>query len=299
MSENILEVRSLTHSFKLSKKAIIKAVDDVSFDIKKGEIFGLVGESGSGKSTVARCIMSIYEPTTGEINYKGINICDPKQVKANKKVLQTTRQLIFQDSTSSLNQRMSVADIISEPMIINHTHPPRGSYRAEAEFQLSYVGMDASYLDKYPPELSGGMRQRVAIARALSMEPELLVADEPIASLDVSIQAQIINLFKHLQREHGFTFLFIAHDLAVVRYLCDRVGVMCAGKLVELAPTKELFNNPQHEYTKSLLSAIPIPDPQIERARKLQEFDTRSICRDGEFKEISEGHFVLMGGTET
>ena len=209
MSENILEVRSLTHSFKLSKKAIIKAVDDVSFDIKKGEIFGLVGESGSGKSTVARCIMSIYKPTTGEINYKGINICDPKQVKANKKVLQTTRQLIFQDSTSSLNQRMSVADIISEPMIINHTQPPRGSYRAEAEFQLSYVGMDASYLDKYPPELSGGMRQRVAIARALSMEPELLVADEPIASLDVSIQAQIINLFKHLQREHGFTFLFI------------------------------------------------------------------------------------------
>ena len=131
------------------------------------------------------------------------------------------------------------------------------------------------------------------------MEPELLVADEPIASLDVSIQAQIINLFKHLQREHGFTFLFIAHDLAVVRYLCDRVGVMCAGKLVELAPTKELFNNPQHEYTKSLLSAIPIPDPKIERARKLQEFDTRSICRDGEFKEISEGHFVLMGGTKT
>lgn len=299
MGEILLEVRGLTHSFKLSKQARIKAVEDVSFDIQKGEIFGLVGESGSGKSTVARCIMNIYQPSAGEILYNGINICDPNQVKANKKFLQTTRQLIFQDSTSSLNQRMTVSDIIAEPMKINHTRPPRGSYRAEAEFQLSYVGLDQSYLDKYPPELSGGMRQRVAIARALSMEPAFLVADEPIASLDVSIQAQIINLFKHLQQEHGFTFLFIAHDLAVVRYLCDRVGVMCAGKLVELAPTKELFHHPQHAYTQSLLSSIPIPDPKRERARKLREFNTKHICRDGVFKELSEGHFVLMGGAET
>ena len=155
--------------------------------------------------------------------------------------------------------------------------------------------MDESYLDKYPPELSGGMRQRVAIARALSMEPELLVADEPIASLDVSIQAQIINLFKHLQAEHGFTFLFIAHDLSVVRYLCSRVGVMYRGKLVEIAPTKELFQSPLHPYTRSLLSAIPIPDPRLERARTLQEFDPRLFDREGRMGEVSPGHLVLQG----
>lgn len=267
MSKIILDVQNLTHYFKLTSKINICAVNDVSFQIKKGEIFGLVGESGSGKSTVARCIMNIYQPACGQIIYKDINICDHRQFKANKKLLQTTRQLIFQDSNSSLNQRMKVADIIAEPMAINHIVTPRSSYRAEAEFQLKYVGMDASYLDKYPSELSGGMRQRVAIARALSMEPELLVADEPITSLDVSIQAQIINLFKHLQAEHGFTFLFIAHDLAVVKYLCDRVGVMYQGKLVETAPTEELFSNPKHPYTKALLSAIPKPVPRRKEAQ--------------------------------
>ena len=259
-------------------------------------MFGLVGESGSGKSTVARCVMNIYRPSAGEIVYQGIDTCDRRQFAANKKKLQTTRQLIFQDSTSSLNQRMTVADIIAEPMQIHRIQSRHGSLREEARFQLKYVGLDPSYLDKYPAELSGGMRQRVAIARALSMEPELLVADEPIASLDVSIQAQIINLFKHLQQEHGFTFLFIAHDLSVVRYLCDRVGVMYRGKLVEVAPTQELFANPLHPYTKSLLSAIPIPDPRLERARELREFDPAQFDRDGELAEAAPDHFVLRKG---
>jgi oligopeptide transport system ATP-binding protein len=188
---------------------------------------------------------------------------------------------------------MTVADIIAEPMSIHHMKPPRGSLRAEAEFQLSYVGMDSSYLDKYPTELSGGQRQRVAIARALSMEPELLVADEPIASLDVSIQAQIINLLRHCNREHGCSMLFIAHDLSMVEYLCDRVGVMYHGKLVEVAPTAELYANPQHPYTKALLSAIPIPDPIAERSRKRMDFDEITFDRDGVLTEVTPGHFVL------
>ena len=293
MSEILLDIQHLSHVFKLSKHAAIKAVDDVSFQIRKGEIFGLVGESGSGKSTVARCIMNIYKPTAGKILYQGIDICNRKEFRKHHKMLEAGRQIIFQDSTSSLNQRMKVADIIAEPMSIHRIKPPRGSLRAEAEYQLSYVGMDASYLDKYPTELSGGQRQRVAIARALSMEPQLLVADEPIASLDVSIQAQIINLFKHCNRDHGYTMLFIAHDLSMVEYLCDRVGVMYHGKLVEVAPTAELYANPQHPYTRALLSAIPVPDPIAERNKKRIDFEDVEFDRDGVLTEIAPGHFVL------
>ena len=295
MADILLDVRHLTHYFKLGKNAVIKAVDDLSFQLRRGEIFGLVGESGSGKSTVARCVMNICRPSSGAIVYKGVNTCDSRAFRQNKRMLQTSRQLIFQDSASSLDARMTVADIIAEPMRIHHVRPPRGSLRAEAEFQLYYVGLDGSYLDKYPSELSGGMRQRVAIARALSMEPELLVADEPIASLDVSIQAQIINLFKHLQAEHGFTFLFIAHDLAVVRYLCDRVGVLYRGALVEAASAKELFAAPAHPYTRALLSAIPLPDPQRERARPPLAFDPAAFSTDGEWTEVSHDHFVRKG----
>ena len=191
---------------------------------------------------------------------------------------------------------MTAAEIIAEPMEIHRVRPPRGSLREEAAFQLRYVGLEPGCLDKYPGQLSGGQRQRVAIARALCMEPELLVADEPIASLDVSIQAQIINLFQHLQAEHGFSILFIAHDLAVVRYLCSRVGVLCRGRLVELAPTGELFDNPVHPYTRSLLSAIPIPDPRLERARVLTPFEPEGFDRAGELAEVSPGHLVLQGG---
>ena len=293
MSEILLDVQHLSHVFKLGKHAVIKAVDDVSFQMKKGEIFGLVGESGSGKSTVARCIMNIYRPTAGKILYNGINVCDTKAFRKNHKRLEAQRQIIFQDSTSSLNQRMTVADIIAEPMSIHRVKPPRGSLRAEAEFQLKYVGMDASYLDKYPTELSGGQRQRVAIARALSMEPELLVADEPIASLDVSIQAQIINLLRHCNQEHNCSILFIAHDLSMVEFLCDRVGVMYHGKLVELAPTAQLYANPRHPYTKALLSAIPVPDPKAERNKKRINFDEVTFDRDGVLTEVAPGHFVL------
>ena len=291
--EILLDVRGLTHVFSLSRKLSVKAVDNVSFQIRRGEIFGLVGESGSGKSTVARCVMNLCKPREGQILYKGIDTTDPRQFRENRRMLQATRQLIFQDSASSLNQRRKVADIIAEPMKIQHITPPRGSLRAEAEFQLHYVGLDPSFLDKYPPELSGGQRQRVAIARALSMEPELLVADEPIASLDVSIQAQIVNLFKHLQQEHGFSFLFIAHDLAMVEFLCDRVGVLYHGRLVEVAPAGELFAHPMHPYTKALLSAIPIPDPRRERARKLLPYREEPGASGGVLTEVSPDHFVL------
>ena len=291
--EALLDVRHLTHVFPLTKKLAVRAVNDVSFQIFRGEIFGLVGESGSGKSTIARCVMQLYRPQSGQILYKGLDTCDPRVFRKNRRMLQTTRQTIFQDSGSSLDQRMKVADIIAEPMRIQHITPPRGTRRAEAEFQMKYVGLDAGYLDKYPSELSGGQRQRVAIARALAMEPELLVADEPIASLDVSIQAQIVNLFRHLQQEHGFSFLFIAHDLAMVEFLCDRVGVLYHGRLVEVAPTRELFARPLHPYTRALLSAIPIPDPRRERARTLTEFCPEDFRPVGELAEVSPGHFVL------
>ena len=294
--EVLLDVRHLTQQFHLTKKIKVKAVDDVSFQIHKGEIFGLVGESGSGKSTVARCLMDIYQPIKGEIWYHDVNVCDKKEARKNKKMLQTRRQMIFQDSASSLNQKMKVADIIAEPMKIQHITPKRGSFRKEAAFQMEYVGLDESFLDRYPSELSGGQRQRVAIARSLSMEPEFLVADEPIASLDVSIQAQIVNLFRHLQQEHGFTFLFIAHDLAMVEYLCDRVGVMYHGKLVELADAEELFANPIHSYTQTLLSAIPVPDPIRERKRVLRTFDGEGL-ENSEWTEITPGHFALLPHT--
>ena len=268
--EVLLDVRHLTQQFHLTKKIKVKSVDDVSFQIHKGEIFGLVGESGSGKSTVARCLMNIYQPAQGEIWYKDVNICDKKEFKKHKKTLQTRRQMIFQDSASSLNQKVK-----------------------EAAFQMEYVGLENSFLDRYPSELSGGQRQRVAIARSLCMEPEFLVADEPIASLDVSIQAQIVNLFRHLQEEHGFTFLFIAHDLAMVEYLCDRVGVMYHGKLVELAPSEELYSNPVHPYTKTLLSAIPVPDPIRERKRVLQYYDGEGM-ENSVWTEVSPGHFAML-----
>lgn len=296
--EVLLNVQHLSHIFQISKRHTIKALDDVSFQIYKGEIFGLVGESGSGKSTAARCIMNLYRPFAGKILYKGIDTCNSNVFRKNKRVLQTKRQMIFQDSNSSLNQRMKVCDIIAEPLKIQGITPSRGSLRAEAEFQMRYVGLDSSYLDKYPSEMSGGQRQRAAIARALAMEPELLVADEPIASLDVSIQAQIVNLFKHLQQEHGFSFLFIAHDLAMVEFLCDRVGVMYRGRLVESAPTKELFANPLHPYTKALLSAIPSPDPKKERSKMPLAFHEGEFFQKGRLMEATPQHFVLQEGRQ-
>ena len=295
MSDILLDVRHLSHCFPLPGRQTLRAVDDVSFQLRRGEILGLVGESGCGKSTVARCVMNVYRPTAGHIYYDGIDTCDAAQFRANRRRLEAERQIIFQDSTSSLDPRMTAAEIIAEPMRIHRVKPPRGSLRAEAAFQLYYVGMEESYLDKCPPEMSGGQRQRVAIARALSMEPKLLVADEPVAALDVSIQAQIINLFSHLRQEHGFSILFIAHDLSMVEYLCDRVGVMYRGKLVEIGPTEAVFARPQHDYTRALLSAIPLPDPIRERQRQRVDFDAVTFCREGTMTETEPGHFVLLG----
>ena len=295
MSDFLLDVRHLSHCFALPGRQTMRAVDDVSFQLRRGEILGLVGESGCGKSTVARCVMNVYRPTAGHIYYDGIDTCAAAQFRANRRRLEAERQIIFQDSTSSLDPRMTAAEIIAEPMRIHHVKPPRGSLRAEAAFQLYYVGMEESYLDKCPPEMSGGQRQRVAIARALSMEPKLLVADEPVAALDVSIQAQIINLFSHLRQEHGFSILFIAHDLSMVEYLCDRVGVMYRGKLVEIGPTEAVFARPRHDYTRALLSAIPMPDPIRERQRQRVDFDAVTFCREGTMTETEPGHFALLG----
>ena len=267
-AEVLLDVRHLNHAFSLSRKLAVKAVDDVSFQLRKGEIFGLVGESGSGKSTVARCIMNLYHNGSGEVYYNGIPLHDRKAYRKMRRQIRQNIQIIFQDSTSSLNPRMKVKDIITEPLVINHIRPKRGTYREEAAFQMKYVGLDESFMDKFPGELSGGQRQRVAIARAVIMEPELLIADEPIASLDVSIQAQIVNLFRHLQEEHGFTVLFIAHDLSMVEYLCDRVGVMYHGKLVEAGLTEDVFAQPKHSYTKRLMESIPIPEPGRKEERR-------------------------------
>ena len=297
MDDLILDVRHLSHRFKLTRKLAVQALDDLSFQVRRGEIFGLVGESGSGKSTVVRCVMNLYQPTGGEIWFNGVDITDRSQRRRHKKMLERKRLLIFQDSGSSMNQRMKVVDVITEPMRIQHIQTARRTPREEAAFQLKYVGLDGSYLDQYPAELSGGQRQRVNIARALSMEPELLVADEPVAALDVSIQAQIINLFRHLQEEHGFSILFIAHDLAMVEYLCDRVGVLYRGKLVECAPTKALFANPSHPYTQALLSAIPIPDPRLARAQAAAATEEQAYVLGQKMIEIAPDHFVLEGET--
>ena len=238
--EVLLDVRHLTQQFHLTKKIKVKAVDDVSFQIHKGEIFGLVGESGSGKSTVANCVMNLCKPDSGEILYKEIDTCRGKEFRKNKKMLQCERQIIFQDSTSSLNPRMKVKDILSEPFRIQHITPKRGTLSAEAAFQLKYVGLDNSYLEKYPSELSGGQRQRVAIARAVAMEPELLVADEPIASLDVSIQAQIVNLFRQFGKPclllcgHRYDGIASPCQLLQLRFLQrDHIGIELAHDILE------------------------------------------------------------------
>ena len=305
--EVLMEVQHLSQLFSMTGKKVFRAVDDVSFELRKGEILGLVGESGSGKSTTARCIMNISSSPGGHIFYKGIDVLDKKQFRKNRKALQAERQMIFQDSASSLNQRMRVEDIILEPLKLSHRKPKQGSYREEAEFQLKYVGLDSSFLDRYPSELSGGQRQRVAIARALIMDPELVVADEPIASLDVSIQAQIVNLFRHLQREHGFSFLFIAHDLSMVEFLCDRVGVMYHGQLVELAPCRELYSNPLHPYTKQLLLAVPdLEKYGLQSAKKEAEHPGNGTVPEkacgtaakGSWTEVLPEHFVRLDATE-
>lgn len=294
--EKMLEIKNLKQYFHLDKNTAVKAVDDISFDIYKGEIFGLVGESGSGKSTTGKTIIRLHESTGGEVIYKGNCISDKKTYKFIKKDVNKSMQIIFQDSTSSLNPRMTIADIISEPLKIQGIYKNKTDRMNKVYEMLNLVGLDRSYANKYPSDFSGGQRQRIGIARALSVDPEFIIADEPIASLDVSIQAQIVNLFKKLQQEKNLTCLFIAHDLSMVRHISDRIGVMYNGKLVELADSNELYNNPIHPYTKSLLSAIPVPDPRYAKSRTRIEYNSNVYDCSNEkslsWIEVSDGHFV-------
>ncbi len=277
-TEMMAELHHVKEYFRIHDQLTIRAVDDISFGIRKGEVFGLVGESGCGKSTVARLISGIYRPTEGEVLFHG----NPKK----------EMQMIFQDSAASLNPRMTVEQIILEPLWIQGRKREAASFRQRLEALLEEVGLSVDFLGKYPGALSGGQRQRVAIARSLLLQPGLIVADEPIASLDISIQAQIVTLLQRLQKEKRFSLLFIAHDLSVVRLISHRVGVMLNGKLVELADTEELFRHPMHPYTKALLSAIPIPDPVLERQKTIQEYDTSQPLGET-MTERAPGHFVL------
>ena len=288
----ILEVRELKQHFRINDRLTIKAIDGVTFGIRQGEVFGLVGESGCGKSTFARSVTGIYRPTEGEVFYRGALVSGKAADAAAVRQRQTELQTVFQDSAASLNPRMTVEEIILEPFRILPNRPNPQTQREKLLQLMKDVGMAQTYLQKRPGELSGGQRQRVAIARALITDPAIVVADEPVASLDISIQAQIISLFQHMQREHGFTFLLIAHDLSVVRFICDRVGVMLHGKLVELAPTKELFSNPLHPYTQALLSAIHVPDPVYERKKTILEYDTKTPL-GGAFEEVIKAHWLL------
>lgn len=257
--ENILEVQNLTKHFKISGKQIVHAVDDVSFTLQKGKTLGLVGESGCGKSTCARTIIRMYDVTDGKILLDGEDITSLKQKEL--KPLRKKMQMIFQDPYASLNARMTVSDIIGEPLDIHHLKA--GKEREEFILELlDRVGLNKDHASRYPHEFSGGQRQRVGIARALAVDPEFIICDEPISALDVSIQAQVVNMLKDLQEEFGLTYLFVAHDLSMVRHISDRVGVMYLGSLVEVAETEELYRNNLHPYSKALLSAIPIADPE-------------------------------------
>ncbi|MGE5573510.1 MAG: ABC transporter ATP-binding protein [Bacillota bacterium] len=308
----VLEVMDLKKYFQFSRKAVLKAVDDVTFSVKKGEVFGLVGESGCGKTTVGRTIVGLYAPTGGRIVYEGEDVS--KLRGADVKRFKRRMQIIFQDPYASLDPRMTVGDIIGEALDIHGL--ARGRDRlARIHELLDVVGLSAEHANRFPHEFSGGQRQRIGIARALAVDPKFIVADEPISALDVSIQAQVVNLLSRLREERGLTYIFIAHDLAMVKHLSDNVGVMYLGRLVELAPSAELYRNPVHPYTQGLLSAIPIPDPRVERERKrivLEgevpspvnpprgcRFQTRCrsvkpICReeDPKLKQVAPGHFA-------
>lgn len=268
MSKNtpLVEVNDLRKFFNLGGGNILKAVNEVSFSIGRGETVGVVGESGCGKSTAGRTIMRLYEPTSGSVSFDGKDIYKLKG--SEMKALRRNMQMIFQDPYASLNPRMTVTDIIGEALDIHKLVSSRAERKKRVEELLDLVNLNPDHAIRYPHEFSGGQRQRIGIARALAVDPKFIIADEPISALDVSIQAQVVNLMQDLQRKMGLTYLFIAHDLSMVKHISDRVAVMYLGKIVELAESSELYDNPRHPYTRALLSAIPIPDPEVEATRE-------------------------------
>ncbi|MAQ85334.1 MAG: dipeptide/oligopeptide/nickel ABC transporter ATP-binding protein [Maritimibacter sp.] len=271
----------------------VRAVDGIDFEVGQNEILGLVGESGSGKSTTGRLVLRLEDPTAGEIHFDGnpIHGIDQRQMKMYRREM----QVVFQDPYAALNPRMKVGDFVAEPLQIHGLTKNRTETRDRVADLFTQVGLPVDFMERFPHEFSGGQRQRINIARAIGVRPRLIVADEPITALDVSIQAQIVNLFSDLQAELGLAYLFIAHDLSMVRFLCHRVAVMMRGRIVEIAPTEMLFENPQHDYTRSLLSAIPIPNPAQERARQRIRFDPSDHPHrpDDVMTVVVPGHHVL------
>ena len=298
----LIDVRDLKQYFNINvgmfKTKPLKAVDGVSFSIKKGETLGLVGESGCGKTTVGRSILHLYKPTSGQIFYNGKEISTPKEIHDFRK----KATMVFQDPYSSLNPRMTVSDIIGEPLDIHKAYATRAERQARILELMERVGLNSEHASRYAHEFSGGQRQRIGIARAIITEPKLVIADEPVSALDVSIQAQVINLLNDLKEEMGLTILFIAHNLSVVKYFSDRIGVMYFGKLVEVANGDDLYKHPLHPYTKALLSAIPEPNPLTERTRQRVDYDPK---RDHDYSqekpsmvEVEPGHFVYCSPSE-
>ncbi|WP_180536348.1 ABC transporter ATP-binding protein [Staphylococcus haemolyticus] len=297
-NEVLLEIKNLKQYFNEGKRNEVRAIEDISFDIYKGETLGLVGESGCGKSTTGKAIIKLNDITSGEILYEGQDIQKNSKrkdlLKFNKKI-----QMIFQDPYASLNPRLKVMDIVAEGIDIHKLASSKKDRKRRVYDLLETVGLSKEHANRYPHEFSGGQRQRIGIARALAVEPEFIIADEPISALDVSIQAQVVNLMLKLQRERGITFLFIAHDLSMVKYISDRIAVMHFGKIVELGSADEIYYHPLHDYTKSLLSAIPQPDPDSERTRKrvaYQEDESKNSER--KLQEIRPDHYVFVTDEE-
>jgi oligopeptide transport system ATP-binding protein len=290
----LLEVRHLSKEFSrkkgiFGKPSVLRAVDDVSFAIEKGETFGLVGESGSGKTTTGRCILRLIEPTSGEVLFDGRDVL--KLSRGDLRRARRDMQIVFQDPYSSLNPRMRVSDIVEEPLII-HKLGTRDEREQRVKELFALVGLNPDHLRRYPHEFSGGQRQRIGLARALALNPSLVIADEPVSALDVSVQAQVVNLLMELQQRLQLTYLFIAHDLRLVEHICSRVAVMYLGRIVEMAETAKLFAAPQHPYTRALLSAIPVPDPDAPRQRIL--LDPGSFDRTAPLREIAAGHLAAV-----
>ncbi|MDN5352294.1 MAG: oligopeptide transport system ATP-binding protein [Clostridiales bacterium] len=292
--EPLLDVKNLKQFFKISKKYTVKAVNGVSFNIFPGETYGLVGESGSGKSTIGRSIIRLYDPTAGHITFDGVDISG-KLSAEEEQHLRINMQMIFQDPMASLNPRRKVLDIIAQGLDVHHLFTSKKE-REEKVYQiLEKVGLSREHATRYPHQFSGGQRQRIGIARALIMNPKLIIADEAISALDVSIQAQVVNLMKEIQQETNIAFLFIAHDLSMVKYISDRIGVLHLGYLLETGTKEEIFSNPIHPYTRSLLSAIPLSNPRVEKHRTSESYDYETSGIDyakGESQHIGGSHYV-------